>query len=89
MIPWLHSILKGILDAKHYIKTQAQGQPLSTCQHDESISPAFIQNNNRAATQAKACQGKKKKNSFRRIAWDLIGRRRAVYKTLAASEAEM
>ena len=63
MIPRLHSILKGILDAKHYIKTQAQGQPLSTCQHDESISPAFIQNNNRAATQVKACQGKKTKTA--------------------------
>lgn len=40
----LHPLLKAILYTNHYIKTEAQGQPLSTCQHDESISPTFIYN---------------------------------------------
>lgn len=44
MILALHMLLKAILHTNHYIKAEAQGQPLSTCQHDESISPAFIYN---------------------------------------------
>lgn len=37
----LSPLLKAILHSNHYIKTEAQGQPLSTCQHDDSISPCI------------------------------------------------
>jgi len=79
MIPQLHSILKGVLDAQHYIKTQTQGQPLSTCQHDDSISPAFILKQIIELEQQPmhGKQQKKKRSGFRHIALNLISCRRA------------
>lgn len=67
MFPKLHSILKGILGAKHYIKTEAQGQPLSTCQHDESISPAFIEKQI-TGTEHEPKHAKEEKTT----AWDIL-----------------